>query len=420
MHYDAEISDQVQQLFRINECNDHQLHCVLKFSAPPDPVILRKAFILSVGAIPILATRYIGGSKPRWAALDFSVFESAFAVVQTESEFGEFILTRIDEAQGPQVKMCFKKIHPFAIAAKMNHMICDAAGLKEFLYFFCKTYSEIIFNTAYRPPMVIGDRSMRKVLACFGAVTKLRALLREDKNKIPISDKSFLVDQVGAVQPFILTRKLDRERLVAIRNYGRARGATLNDVVLTAYYRCLFQMLPVKPSDGLAIPITVNMRRYLKENSEFTALTNLSSSAITRLEYKLGEEFENTLCRVKAVMNEKKFKGIGLERFIRLYFAYRIFGSRRTTRRLSASFKRHSMSMTNTGLLNSVRLSLGGLRPYDAFLCGSIKYRHHFQLAISSYEGELTFSVNLYGSASDRDRIFAFFDRIEAELPALA
>jgi NRPS condensation-like uncharacterized protein len=61
-------------------------------------------------------------------------------------------------------------------------------------------------------------------------------------------------------------------------------------------------------------------------------------------------------------------------------------------------------------------MSFGDLRPYDAYLCGSIKYKPHFQLAMSSYEDELTFSVNLYGSASDRDRILSFFDEIQAEL----
>ena len=73
--------------------------------------------------------------------------------------------------------------------------------------------------------------------------------------------------------------------------------------------------------------------------------------------------------------------------------------------------------MTNVGILDSTRISFSDLRPRDAYLCGAIKYKPHFQLAMSSYEGELTLSVNLYGSASDRDRILSFFDDIEEELP---
>ena len=62
-------------------------------------------------------------------------------------------------------------------------------------------------------------------------------------------------------------------------------------------------------------------------------------------------------------------------------------------------------------------MSFGDLRPYDAFLCGSIKYKPYFQLAMSSYDGQLTLSVNQYGSPVDRGRIRSFLDEIEAELP---
>ena len=47
-----------------------------------------------------------------------------------------------------------------------------------------------------------------------------------------------------------------------------------------------------------------------------------------------------------------------------------------------------------------------------------IKYKPYFQLAMSSYQDELTLSVNLYGSASDRARILSFLEDIDAELPA--
>jgi NRPS condensation-like uncharacterized protein len=50
-------------------------------------------------------------------------------------------------------------------------------------------------------------------------------------------------------------------------------------------------------------------------------------------------------------------------------------------------------------------------------MSGSIKYKPHFQLAMSSYDGELTMSSNLYGNAGDRERIISFFDEVERELP---
>jgi NRPS condensation-like uncharacterized protein len=161
----------------------------------------------------------------------------------------------------------------------------------------------------------------------------------------------------------------------------------------------------------------VDMRRDLGKVGRSMSLTNLTSTVITRLECNAAESFENTLGRVKAIMDEKKVSDIGLNGFMKLDVMFRTFGNRIANRQLKRITKNPLIGMTNVGILDSTQISFGGLRPSDAYLCGSIKYKPHFQLAMSSYEGELTFSVNLYGSVGDRDRILSFFDAIQAELP---
>jgi NRPS condensation-like uncharacterized protein len=221
------------------------------------------------------------------------------------------------------------------------------------------------------------------------------------------------------VRPFILTHLLERKRVAALKDYCRAKGATLNDVVLTALYRCLFQLLALRSGVELQIPVMVDMRRYLGETGEFKALTNLSSMQITQLDFKPEERFEGTLGRVKAVMDEKKAADIGLNGFIKLSLLYGIFGDRIANHRLRSELKNPFICMTNVGILDPGRMAFGNLHPYDAFLCGSIKYKPYFQLAMSLYDGQLTLSANLYGSADDRDRIRSFLNEIEAELPNL-
>ena len=220
------------------------------------------------------------------------------------------------------------------------------------------------------------------------------------------------------MRPFILTRKLGRERVADLKDLGRAKGATLNDVVLTAYYRCLFQRLALSPGSEAQIPVMVDMRRYLIGVVEFVSLTNLASTVITQLEYRPEERFEGTLVRVKAFMDKKKESNIGLNGFIKLDLMHRILGDRIANRMLMSILKNPLVCMTNVGILDSAQIAFGDLRPRDAFLCGSIKYKPYFQLAISSYDGELTFSINLFGTACDRNRILSFFDEIEAELPS--
>jgi NRPS condensation-like uncharacterized protein len=160
----------------------------------------------------------------------------------------------------------------------------------------------------------------------------------------------------------------------------------------------------------------VDMRRYLGDAGEFNSLTNLSSMAGTRLNFRPYESFEDTLSRVNAIMIEKKGANIGLNGFVKLDFLYRIFGESVADRILRSTLSNPLICMTNIGILNPAQISFGGLQPIDAYLCGSIKYKPYFQLAMSSYNGELTLTVNQCGSAADREQILAFLSDIDAEL----
>ena len=417
MSYTAEVFDQIQLLFGINGFNDHQLHCVLRFDRLPDSEALKQAVLLSIEAIPILGARYMQGARPLWTSLDPQDFGRAFVLAQTEIEFEDFLVSPVDESLGPQVRFCLLNSSPFAIAFKMNHMVCDAADFKQYIYFLCSIYSRLLTEPSYRPSAITGDRSMRGVLKRFGLGVKLKSLFQQSKENNLTGSVRFPLSENEAERPFILTRKLVRERTAALKAYGKANRATLNDLLLTAYYRALFQRLGLSPGTALQLPIMIDMRRYLDKSGRCTALTNLSSTVLTQLEYRPDENFEATLRRVKAIMDQKKGSNLGLNGFIKLDMIYRILGDRIANRLLRSVLKNPLICMTNVGILDADQISFGDLHPQDAFLCGSIKYKPYFQLALSSYDGELILSVNLSGSASDQVRIQSFFDELEAELP---
>lgn len=420
MEFAAEILDQVQRLFDIKGFNDHQLHCVLRFESAPDVEVLRKAVISSIEAIPILGTRYVDGPRPYWASLDRDDFARSFNVVGTIAEFEDFIVARADEGRGPQVRVCVLDASPVSVALTMNHMICDAAAFKEFAYFLCTIYSGLMADPAFTPRSITGDRSMRGVLEAFGMGVKLGALLSQGGDNNRHGDRRFPLSEGGEAKPFILTCKLGREKTRELKDYCRTHAATLDDAILTAYYRCLFRRLDLRPGEEVSIPVMVDMRRYLGKGAEFTSLTNLSSMVETRLAHRPEEGFADTLVKVKAVMDEKKAHEIGLNAFVKLDTLYRTLGQGIASRALASGMENPLICMTNVGILDSTRLAFGAARPSDAFMCGSIKYRPYFQLAMSTYEGEVTLSVNQYGGAGDRNRILSFLDEIQAELAGLA
>ena len=421
MRFRAQVFDQLQLLYDLTGFNDHQLHCVLRFDSGPDAGILRKAVIASIEAIPILGTRYVEkGRRPHWESLDRTRYADAFTLARTEAEFDRFVTARIDERVGPQVGVCLLSSSRPGVALTMNHMVADAAGFKEYLYLLCEIYGGILADPAYRPAIIDGERSLRPILKRFSAGVKLKSLVSQGGENNRPSDHRFPLDGSEDPKPFIATRTLPRKSFEAIRDYSRTSGATLNDATLAAFYRCLFRRLDVSPGAELQIPVMVDMRRYLPAPVTFAALTNHSSTVITRLTYRPEESFASTLERVKAVIDEKKGGDIGLNVFIKLGLAYGLFPGRTANRLVRASLKNPLISMTNVGVLDAGRMSFGDARPCDAFMCGSIKYKPHFQLAMSSYDGELTLHSNLYGDATDKARVLSFLEDVERELSAPA
>ncbi|MFX1238281.1 MAG: acyltransferase [Promethearchaeota archaeon] len=418
MDYKAEVFDQVQLLFDITGFNDHTLHCVLRFDSELDVGVLKKAVIYSIEAIPILGTRYIDGEKPHWTSIDEENFSEAFVIINTKKEFEEQVVYRIKETRGPQVKIGYLDLNPPALTISMNHMICDAAGFKEYLYFLCQIYSKLTDDSEYKPCMITGDRSIRRVLKNVRRGTKLKTFLsqKSDNTHNWSGNHQFPLSKDEETRPFILTRKIDLEKTGLIKSYSQTMGATLNDVVLAAYYRCLSRKLELGSNDELCIPVMVDMRRYLAQAENFKTLTNLTSTVITQLNCRSDENFKTTLIKVKALMEEKKSNNIGIKGFIALNLVYRLLKSEKANKILRSKLKNPPICMTNVGILDSTRMYFSDIRPCDAFLCGSIKYKPHFQLAMSTYKEELTLSVNLYGSSSDRDLILAFLKEIEEEI----
>jgi NRPS condensation-like uncharacterized protein len=418
LEYRAELFDQLQSLFDEIGWNDHQLHCELHFPARLDAAVLERAVALSLRAEPILATRYArSGDEASWQSLGPEELGAAFAVTEDAAVFEAARVYRIDEARGPQLRICLLRGQRDSLAIAMNHMIADAAGFKDYLYLLGETYSGLLLDPRYAPRGPLGgDRGMGGATRSLRPAARIKAFLAQARDSNATGSDAFPLGGPGEEdEPLIVTRTIGRERSARLQAYCRERGATINDAVLAGYYRALARRMGSEAAGRLEVPIMVDMRRYL-ERKDPGPLRNLSSTVITRLRLAEGEGFEATLLGAKARMDELKLGGIGLGGFLKLELLRAAAGPRRAIRLLRRGFKPPLICMTNVGELDSRRLSFGGCRPDSAYLCGSIKRKPHFQLALSGYGGELTLSSNLYGSAADKVSVEAFLGEVEAEL----
>lgn len=417
MKYNAEVFDKIQYLYDVTEFNDHQLHSMIWFYDRLDEEVLRKSVRMLLEVVPILSCIYQHNNGcDYWESVGLSDFEGAFFVVYDQTEFDHFTTSKINELTGPQIKVCLYRSEKDALSIIMNHMVCDAGGFKQCLYLLSSLYSHLIEDPEYFPDFIIhGDRSFQKVIKQIPFWNRLKSLLFHNRESNQTSKIQFPLSRDKNIFPFILTREIKPAKFQKIRAYCKKHSVTINDVFLAAYYRALLQIIKVD-GNSLSIPIMVDMRRYLKKK-EFDALNNLSSTIITHIQVSSSESFDETVSKISREMKRKKSTDIGVNGFVKLNLIFKLLNEKLSYKLTKAALKNPMICMTNIGILDDKKLVFKGTKIENAFLCGSIKYRPHFQIALSSFADTMMISSNLYGSQQDYDRITQFLTMVENQLP---
>jgi len=415
MRYAAQIFDLMQLLYEEGGFNDHTVRCEIRLDSRLDEAVLRGATAAVLRSVPILATAFRRGSRGFfWESIPASDLDRSFVAAEDEGEFEAAATRRIAEGEGPQLKVVYLHGERGAVAVTANHMLADGAALKGLVYYLCETYSRLREDPNYVPPTVDGDRGLGAVLRAVGPLALARALLgRGEKTNRP-GEATFPFEDEDEARPFVATRLLGGREVAGLRERCRSLGATVNDAFVAAFYRVLGRKLGAEAAGKLEIPISVDMRRYLPDRG-FGGLSNLSSSVIPELGFREGEGFDATVARAKAAMDALKGRNIGLGGFARMGLLDAL------PRRMALAIMRRSLELpligtTNLGALVPARLRFAGTQVTSAYACGSIKYKPHFQVALSGYDGTLTLSSNLYGGPKARAAVEAFLDGMAGEL----
>ena len=419
MQYKAEIFDEFQYVYESTGFSDHQIHCKVDFENKVDAELMKKVAHLLIKAVPILSRTYKDrGGKSYWEEAKSTNYSDLFTVTDNKAEFDEFTVSRTAEAVGPQIKFCLLQDETDALSVVINHMVSDAGGFKQCMYLFAELYSKLIVNPDYTPDFVIdGYRGFKGVFHELSYIDRIKLFLFGSKDNNQKSVCEFPLSSSEEQTPFIASHEIAPDIFQNTQSYCKSYGVTVNDVVLTAYFRALAELLEMKGRE-LAVPIMIDMRRYLKDKS-FRALTNLSSTTIVRITVSPNEDFGETLRKVNAVMKEKKANHLGLNTFIKLdtgfgiplINAYKIMGK---------TLKHPKMCMTNIGVIDSSKLVFANSPIENAVMFASIKYRPHFQLSVTSFNDKMTLGAGLYGTEQDRVNFEKFYVLLDKEMEDLS
>jgi len=410
----VEAFDILQHLFEVTKVNDHTLHFKAQFDSQIDLDCLKKAVHLTSEAFPLVCCRFteIGGHA-RWVKEQCDI-NSILSFIETaipEENAEQFMLQKIDAFHAPQLKIgLFRNKERDTLCVLINHMLCDAAGFKDFLSLLSSTYTRLFLEPNYIPLSVIGGREVNALMKSYSKTDKRRMILYKNNKKLHGCDANFACEG-NLDNPFIAVKTISKERFQKIKTYAKAQHATINDVVLTAFIRTFYTC----QGSVISVPCTMDLRKFMP-NHKANGICNLVTNVICDIGIEMGNTFGETLFKVKKAMDKAKTDVAFLSPIAKLNLAYRHLPYRATKYIVKKVFSNPTVAFTNIGILDPTHLTFGNTTMVSAFMTGSIKYAPYFQLALSTFREEMTFSVNLRGTSNDYEKIDRFLTVLDHEL----
>jgi NRPS condensation-like uncharacterized protein len=411
---------------------DYQIQCVISFNGPIDETVLRRAFQLSLDAEPILGCKFVYHKRtPYWQRIENPVTDDTFRVRDTsepDAAINEFIAEKFDPLVGPQIKLCLIRSGKDTLCIKANHLPTDGASVKEYAYLLADIYSNLLKDKEYTvEPNINGGRSYRQIGDKLGFIDRLKVIRRffRDLESKKSHWQCIIASNEGS--DFVMVSKsITQERFLSIKQYGMERGATINDMLVAAYFRALYKTLG--PCDGIPLGIltTADHRKRYIPSGKTGATCNLSGFYFSNLAHELGKDYDDTLARVVKDINSRKddFIGLGEIPFVALLFKSLPFALASIAFRgmLRAAIEKHgklTAGITNLGIIDTTLLDFGAISIEEAFMVvpASIKPKNSLVVGVTTFKNKLNLVCSYYGREEDRRGLDELLENIVKELP---
>ena len=431
--FKAEKLDKV--LFLMRMANDIQLHCVIVLDRFLDVARMQRAVQLSLEAEPILACRFVKGKwRQYWeqrADLDWRECVRLVQANNIDLEIGNYLAAPISHLEDPLLQVRIFRSTTDTLCVKMNHMVADAGGVKDYVCLLAEIYRGLAANQDFRPEVNgNGTRSPRQLWRHFSFLDRLRILrrgFRDWKSElVPRGNWCYpFVKAPAAGRMFVIRRLVGPDRFPAIRQYAKLHGVTINDIMAAAVFRALRAVL--QPAHGMPMRLgtTVDLRRHLPGNKA-DGICNLSGLFKLNAGTELGMSLADTIQLVHGRMRERKADCLGLGdcRFFMfggmLPYPWAVWVFKllnRFNRFLSGP--EVSPGLTNMGEISREQVDFGEAKTEDAFLAPPLVFPPFFVIGLSGFAGSITMSAGFCESAVAKTAVAGLFDTVEKELAEL-
>ncbi|RWX46302.1 Condensation domain-containing protein [Candidatus Electrothrix aarhusensis] len=243
LRFKAEKWDKIIYLGRA--IHDSLLHCVLSFDGRLNDNILNKAFRLSLDAEPVLGCRFVDKSRqPYWERKKDLDREGRVDIAEVNDAMQaalEYMVKPIDPCDGPQVQARLFRAKRDTLCLKINHMVADAGGVKEYIYLLSSIYRQLEKDPSYIPEVnSAGSRSRMQVVQHFIFWDKVKIVRRSFRDwkeaYFPVGNWSVPLQHLTQSQKTYVIRKIELQQFRVVRQYCKKYGVTVNDIMMAAMY----------------------------------------------------------------------------------------------------------------------------------------------------------------------------------------
>ncbi|MBA7476150.1 hypothetical protein ES707_11529 [subsurface metagenome] len=344
---------------------DPTMHVVFAFDGEIDAETMREATKRLIASDPYLRSRFAEvDDRPVWEEIPEELWEGAFVLVPAKERESLPLRTPpvpLDVRSGPQVRVSlYRREGGDLLAVTCHHGFCDAHGATTLAKELFAVYRGIMEDPDFS--LVPGDpydRSTDHILALYSGEERTQALAEEE----PFVDRwRFPVERAGRGIPRIACRTLPSERLLLAKEFGKRHGATVNDVLIGAYFLAL-QRIRGDPSDrGIPRSLLTSAdlrRRHPGCHGEGLPM-NLSIAYDITLSAEEGAQLRDIIDQVTAITARRKAGSLGLASI--LFYEEMMAGGMPAVRAFyDAMIERYRAS----GLKNPVFSNIGIFDPND-------------------------------------------------------
>ena len=418
----AELWDKMHYLFR--DYNDRMVHSTFEYDFEINPEILKTVIICFFEKIPVLHSSFTDNHiSPYWTVNSYTI-EDVLTVKkidesQADYEVDKFLTQYIPPEHIVQMKVLALYYNgKTSLSFIENHMCMDGGDLKNFLKNFAQNYNEYVATgkapIEYRQgsrsyTSVYNDLSQRDKKAAQNLYKNINEL---DKHKFPLTESE--KDDYS----FIAKRNISAEKFLQIKAQGKKFGASINDMLLAAYFYSLYELAGYDKNESVSISCAIDLRRHIK-NTDATGYTNQTAWMQCKIP-ELGRDIFETLQYTIRASNEfKQDKFMGLHGLPLLSLGYKIMPHAASEEIIKIGYSNPYLAMSNIGIIDVAGLALEGHEPTKGFISGAVKYKPFVLLSCTSMRNELTLSMCVRGNEKDKETVEKFFDLMEKNIDEL-